>query len=131
MQLSKPVNLCFLHSHHLSISKCLQEETGVKHIACGQKVNINGHVRSFPFKSIQNTVEYSIVILPEDIRVYENEEEPLQDVFSFMMSGFIKSQIFYTPEFAIFTVQQTVTVEYNNRIFGCSLECLLNSNSII
>ncbi|XP_031625924.1 uncharacterized protein LOC116342449 [Contarinia nasturtii] len=88
--------------HFISMPKHIQEKTGINHIASGQRININGYVLSHPFKSIDDKNKYKVVIMPTEIRLYKNGEEPLPDICIVMLTGVVRSPIWFKNDFASF-----------------------------
>lgn len=77
----------------INIPSKVQQLCGISSLKRGQKFNINGYVRSIPFKTPEAKTRRAIAIIPHDIELYESGEETAQDVCIVMMTAFIESKI--------------------------------------
>lgn len=78
----------------INIPPKVQKICGISSLSRGQKFNINGYIRSIPFKTSMGKTRQAIAIIPHDIDVYESGEEVPQDVCIVMMTAIIESKIF-------------------------------------
>lgn len=110
----------------LTLSKNLLESNNISSLARGQKLNINGYIRSLPFTTSLNKMRRAIAIIPYDIKLYKNDEESPQDVCIVMMTAHIESPIWHQNDLAMFNLRTHVPVKYNRDLILFSFASTLS-----
>lgn len=86
------------------------ESTGIDGLKRGQRLNVNGYIRSIPFKTSNDKSRQAISIIPQDIELYNDEEKPVQDMCIVMLTAYIVSPIWYQENLTLFSLQTHVPV---------------------
>ncbi|XP_055320108.1 uncharacterized protein LOC129577329 [Sitodiplosis mosellana] len=100
----------FSISHMVTFPKRLLETTGITGLERGQKFNINGYVRSIPFKTSHGKMRRAISIMPHSIELYNDEAESVQDMCIVMLTAHIESPIWHQENLTMFSLRTHVPV---------------------
>lgn len=76
----------------LTIKPKVQRTSGLTSLMKGQRVNVNGYIRSLNFKISSNQTRTAIAIVPYDINLM-SDDDPLQDNCIVMIAAYIESKI--------------------------------------
>lgn len=79
-------------SHILTIKPKVQKTSGIKSLAKGQRINVNGYIRSIKFKISSDKTRSAIAIIPYDIQMMR-ADDPLPDICFVIMTAHIESRI--------------------------------------
>lgn len=96
----------------VTIPKKVFESTGMDSIKKGQKVNINGYVRSIPFKTSHDKTRRAISIIPHEIQLYTDRDDPMEDVCIVLLQAHIESLIWHFDNLTAFKLRTHVAVRY-------------------
>lgn len=76
----------------LTIKPKVQKASGLTTLKKGQRINVDGYIRSINFKITPVKSRTAIAIVPYDIKLM-CDDDPLQDVCIVMMTAYIESEI--------------------------------------
>lgn len=94
----------------ITLSKRILDSTGIEGLKRGQRLNINGYVRSIPFTTSNGRTRRAISIIPHNIELYNDGEGPPQDVCVVMLTAHIESPIWYQDNLTMFSLRTHVPV---------------------
>lgn len=86
------------------------ESTGIDGLKRGQRLNVNGYIRSIPFKTSNGKARHAISIIAQNIELYNDKDEPAQDICIVMLTAYIVSPIWYQENLTLFSLQTHVPV---------------------
>lgn len=96
----------------LRLSKELLESNNISKISRGQKLNVNGYVRSISFTTELGKTRRKVSITPHDLKIYRDNDEPPQDTCIVMMTAHIESPIWHQNDLAMFDLRTHVATRY-------------------
>lgn len=104
-------------SHMLTLPKRLLESTGINGLERGQRLNINGYVRSIPFTTSHGKTRRAISIIPHNIELYTDEADSQQDVCIAMLTAHIESPIWHQNNLTMFNLRTHVPIRWVINVF--------------
>lgn len=70
----------------------MQKTSGIRSLVKGQRINVNGYIRSIKFKISPDKIRSAIAIIPYDIKILSNDDL-YQDICFVIMTAHIESKI--------------------------------------
>lgn len=117
-------------SHMLTLPKRVLESTGINGLERGQRLNINGYVRSIPFTTSHGKTRRAISIIPHNIELCNDETEPQQDVCIAMLTAHIESPIWHQNNLTMFNLRTHVPVRLVINVLSSVFSITGSSKSI-
>lgn len=95
-------------SHILTIKPKVLETSGLKSLKKGNRINVNGYVRSIQFEIGSGAKRGSITIIPYNITM--DAENYVQDMCIVMMTAYIESKIWDSGKFMSFSLRTHIPI---------------------
>lgn len=88
----------------------IQEAIGVPAIKRGQRLNINGYLRSIPFTDFNSKQRRAICIFAREIEIYPNDYDLPTDICIVMLTAHIESPIWQRNNQSIFNLRTHIAI---------------------
>lgn len=94
----------------LTLPKRILESTGINGLQRGQRLNVNGYVRSIPFTTSHGKMRRAISIIPHELGLCNDGDGTAQDMCIVMITAHIESPIWHQDNLTMFSLRTHVPV---------------------
>lgn len=94
------------------VSPKLLELNNIDSLKRGQSFNVNGYVRSIPFETSHGRIRNAVSIVPYELRLYQDDQKPHEDVCIVMMTARIRSKIWFVNKVLMMDLKTHTPIRY-------------------